>query len=228
MQRLVDLYIVFQLVKKLTTPFNKTDAFKRGIIDAKGNVLRPFKSLTDPKDKAAWTWLDILMNNLKRLLAKIPGGQSAFFTYAMAFWLLKEPKTKLQTASRMNERRLSEEVLGVAADKYLTEATDLTHFVSEAVSELGNGPIREQRLLDEALDVFAGKKVFAVDSGTFHRCRLGKRKHARYEQYVGNGPVGQKIREYGRSRQGKNGIILVDETTGAMLYLRHPGLYHPK
>lgn len=225
MQRLVDLYIVFQLVKKLTTPFNKTEAFARGIIDAKGNVLRPFKSLTNPKDKAAWTWLDILMNNLKRLLAKIPGGQSAFFTYAMAFWLLKEPITKLQRASRFAEQRLSEEVLGVAADKYLSEATDLTQLMSEAVPEMGNGPIREQRLHEEQ-EMFAGRKVFSVDSDTFHRCRLGKRKHARYEQYVGNGTTGQKIREYGRSRHGKNGIILVDQTTGAMLYLRHPGLYH--
>lgn len=227
MQRLVDLYIVFQLVKKLTTPFNKTDAFKRGIIDAKGNVLRSYKTLTDPKDKAAWTWLDILMNNLKRLLAKIPGGQSTFFTYTMAFWLLKEPLVKLQRASRMTEQQLSEAVLGVAADKYLSEATDLTLLVSEAASELGNGPLRGQRLREEQ-DVFAGRKVFAVDSDTFHRCRLGKRKHARYEQYVGTSAVGQKIREYGRSRHGKNGIILVDETTGAMLYLRHPGLYHPK
>jgi len=227
MQRLVDLYIVFQLVKKLTTPFNKTEAFKRGIIDAKGNVLRSYKTLRDAKDKAAWTWLDILMNNLKRLLAKIPGGQSAFFTYAMAFFLLKEPLVKLREAAKMSEQQLCESVLGVAADKYLSEATDLTLLASDLISEMGNGPLSEQCIQEED-GVFAGRKVFAVDSNTFHRCRLSKRKHARYEEYVGNGPVGQKIREYGRSRKGKNGIILVDEVTGAMLYLRHPGLYHPK
>lgn len=138
MQRLVDLYIVFQLVKKLTTPFNKTEAFKRGIIDAKGNVLRSYKTLRDAKDKAAWTWLDILMNNLKRLLAKIPGGQSAFFTYAMAFFLLKEPLVKLREAAKMSEQQLCESVLGVAADKYLSEATDLTLLASDLISELGN------------------------------------------------------------------------------------------
>ena len=223
MQRLVDLYIVFQLVKKLTTPFNKTDAFKRGIIDAKGNVLRPYKTLTDPKDKAAWTWLDILMNNLKRLLAKIPGGQSAFFTYTMAFWLLKEPITKLQKASRFNESQLSEAVLGASADKYLTEATVLTEQLSALSADIGKGQTGETR--NQPSDMFAGRRVFSVDSATFHRCRLGKRKHARYEEYVGNGPSGQAIREYGRSRHGRRGIILVDETTGAMLYLRHPGNY---
>lgn len=226
MQRLVDLYIVFQLVKKLTTPFNKTDAFKRGIIDEKGNVLRAFKTLKDPKDKAAWTWLDVLMNNLKRLLAKIPGGQSTFFTYAMAFFLLREPIKKLREATHFNESELSEAVLGASADKYLTEAVDLTTYLSEQLSELGTGQLRESRIQEE-LDTFAGRKVFAVDSDTFQRCRLGKRKYARYEQYVGTDDVGQAIRNYGRSSQGKNGIILIDERTGAMIYLRHPGLYHP-
>jgi len=223
MQRLVDLYIVFQLVKKLTTPFNKTEAFKRGIIDAAGNVLRPHKTLTDTKDKAAWTWLDILMNNLKRLLAKIPGGQSAFFTYAMAFWLLKEPITKLQKASRFNESQLSEAFLGPSADKYLSEAMVLTEQLPAMSAGIGNRHTGETR--SHFTDTFAGRKVFAVDSDTFQRCRLGKRKHARYEQYVGTGPQGQAIRDYGRSRDGRRGIILVDNTTGAMLYLRHPGNY---
>lgn len=226
MQRLIDIYIVFQLVKKLTTVFNKTDAFKRGIIDAKGNVIRSYRTLTDPKDKAAWTWLDILLNNLKRLLAKIPGGQSALFTYAMAFWLLREPLQKLQRASRFTEHRLSEEVLGVANDKYLTEAIELTSYSSEQVSDIGNRQLRESRDQDDVrTNMFAGRKVFSVDSDTFRKCRLGKYKHARYATYVGAGAVGEAIRSYGRSRHGKNGIIVVDETTGAMLYLRNPGRY---
>jgi len=224
MQRLIDIYIVFQLVKKLTTPFNKTDAFKRGIIDAAGNVLRPYKTLKDTKDKAAWTWLDILMNNLKRLLSKIPGGQSTFFTYAMAFWLLKEPILKLQKASRFSEAKLSETILGASADKYLSEAMTLTEQLSALSAEIGNGQTGKTR--NQPFNMFAGRRVFSVDSNTFHRCRLGKYKHARYDKYVGNGPRGQEIREYGRSRHGRRGIILVDETTGAMLYLRHPGNYH--
>lgn len=224
MQRLVDIYIVFQLVKKLTTPFDKTDAFKRGIIDASGNVLRSYKTLKDPKDKAAWTWLDILMNNLKRLLSKIPGGSSRFFTYAMAFWLLKEPMSKLQRASKFTESQLSEAVLGASADKYLSEAIRLTEEFSAQSADSGNSQTGETR--DHDSDTFAGCRVFTVDSTTFHRCRNGKRKHARYEAYVGNESRGQKIREYGRSRHGRRGIILVDETTGAMLFLRYPGNYH--
>lgn len=224
MQRLVDIYIVFQFVKKLTTPFIKTDAYKRGIIDEKGNVLRPYKTLKDAKDKAAWTWLDILINNLKRLMSKLPGGQSAFFTYAMAFFLLREPISKLRLASRFGESKLFESVVsGPHSDKYLTEAAQLVHTSSEYLTEQGEGPLGQKAFTHH--DTFAGCRVFVVDSDTFRKCRLGKRRYARYEQYVGDIPLAQSIREYAATRRGRRGIILSDEKTGAMLYLKYPYSY---
>ena len=75
-------------------------------------------------------------------------------------------------------------------------------------------------------EYFASCRVFAVDSDTFHRCRFGKRRHARYAGYVGTEETGIKIREYGRSRRGQKGIILVDNATGAMLFLRRPHNSH--
>ena len=47
-----------------------------------------------------------------------------------------------------------------------------------------------------------------------------KRKYAKYEEYVGADEVGQQIREYGNSNYGKP-IIVQDEITGAMMYLRY-------
>lgn len=224
MQRLVDIYIVFQFVKKLTTPFVKTDAYKRGIIDDKGNVLRPYKTLTDAKDKAAWTWLDILINNLKRLMAKLPGGQSAFFTYAMSFFLLREPVSKLRQASRVGESQLREMVLnGPNATKYITEAAELVHESSSYLTEQGVGPTGQEA--PTSYTTFAGRRVFVVDTDTFRKCRLGKRRYARYEQYIGDIPLAQSIREYAATRQGRKGIILADEQTGAMLYLKYPYSY---
>ena len=40
MSRAIDLLITYRVVKMLVTPFNKTDAFKRGIIDKDGKVLK--------------------------------------------------------------------------------------------------------------------------------------------------------------------------------------------
>ena len=36
----VDLFLVFSFIKRLVTPFRKWDAYKQGIIDEKGKVLK--------------------------------------------------------------------------------------------------------------------------------------------------------------------------------------------
>ena len=67
---------------------------------------------------------------------------------------------------------------------------------------------------------FAGKDVFIVDADTYYTCRLGKRKYARYEKYVGSGLLGQAIREYGL-KYPKRPIILQNGEGGPMLYLKY-------
>ena len=40
MANLVDLYTVYRILRKLTMPFDQWDAYKLGVIDADGNVLK--------------------------------------------------------------------------------------------------------------------------------------------------------------------------------------------
>ena len=82
-------------------------------------------------------------------------------------------------------------------------------------------PSKKPKLQEET---FAGCQVFDVDSDIFQRSRLGKKKFDRYRTYVGTAQMGETIRQYGRTR-GHKGIILRDQTTGAMLFLRRPGRY---
>ena len=49
--RAVDMLITYRVVKLLVTPWEKQEAFKLGIIDKKGNVLRPNKTLKTSKDR---------------------------------------------------------------------------------------------------------------------------------------------------------------------------------
>lgn len=71
---------------------------------------------------------------------------------------------------------------------------------------------------------FAGNKVFVVPSDYYHRCRVGKVRYHTYEKYVGNDEIGQTIRQYGRDRKNKKKPIIVqDEKTGAMTYLKYGG-----
>jgi hypothetical protein len=85
------IYTVYQIIKKLTTPFEQTDAFKLGIIDKNGNVLRKRRTLKTQQEKEAYTVLDTLVFNIKKLLKRF-GGDSKLSSYVAALWLLKEEK----------------------------------------------------------------------------------------------------------------------------------------
>lgn len=86
----VDLFLVYQFIRRLATPFNKWDAYKLGIIDDAGKVLIKKKDLTTSEQKKAWGVFDILVANIKKLLAKVPGGSSRLASYAAALFLIKE------------------------------------------------------------------------------------------------------------------------------------------
>ncbi len=76
-----------------------------------------------------------------------------------------------------------------------------------------NPPVKKSKVLKRL------NNVFEVDTKYFIRCSLGKRKYARYEQYVGNEPIGEEIRNYGNKNPTKD-IIVRDKTSGVMQYLR--------
>lgn len=88
----IDLFLTYHFLKRLSTPFEEWDAYKLKIIDAEGNVLRKAKTLTKPEEISAWGYFDRLVANLKKLLAKVPGGKTKIASYAAALLLIKEHK----------------------------------------------------------------------------------------------------------------------------------------
>ena len=90
--RAVDLLIAYRVIKMLVTPFNKQPAFKYGIIDDKGKVLKKFNTIKGTNEKQSYTVLHRFVFNLKRLLAKVGiKGKLGSFAVAAAL-LLKENK----------------------------------------------------------------------------------------------------------------------------------------
>mgnify|MGYP001269850220 CR=1 FL=1 len=90
--RAVDLLIAYRVIKMLVTPFNKQPAFKYGIIDDKGKVLKKFNTIKGTSEKQSYTVLHRFVFNLKRLLAKVGiKGKLGSFAVAAAL-LLKENK----------------------------------------------------------------------------------------------------------------------------------------
>ena len=90
--RAVDLIITYRVIKLLITPFNRQEAYKYGIIDDKGKVLRKFRTLQKPEEKKAYTLLHRFVFNLKRILQKVGlGGKLGSFAVALGL-LIKEDK----------------------------------------------------------------------------------------------------------------------------------------
>ena len=92
MSRVIDALVAYRVLKLLVTPFNKTEAFRLGIIDEKGKVLiksKQIKKLPNSTEaRNAYTLLIRFVFNLKRMLSKIgirgPLGSAA--AAALAFF----------------------------------------------------------------------------------------------------------------------------------------------
>ena len=96
MGRAIDLFVTYRFLRLLTTPFEKTDAYKLGIIDENGNRIRqpnstkPAVELATIEQKNSYTILHKLVFNIKKLFAKVPGLRTKVGTYAAALFLLKD------------------------------------------------------------------------------------------------------------------------------------------
>ena len=210
MANLVDLYLVYRILRLFTTPFGEWEAYKTGVIDDEGNIVVPSDKRTIAQDDS-FTKFDLLILKLKRVLEKLPFGKTKLASYAAALFLLKEEKN-------IKEETLEEQFLDYYNGKtYLSEGIeeDIAN-VTGGIAGLDGNPPASKSFLRR----FAKNDVFVVDTERFNKARVGKKKYLKYEKYVGNDEVGNAIRNYGR-KYPKKPIILQDDKTGSMIFLRH-------
>ena len=72
MGRAIDLFVTYRFIKLLVTPFEKTEAFKLGIIDKDGNRIKEEgtnkpTTLRTIAEKNAYTILHKLVFNIKKI-----------------------------------------------------------------------------------------------------------------------------------------------------------------
>lgn len=105
MSRIIDNLIAFRILQKLVRPFDQTDAYRLGIIDAKGKNLIKSNSFTTSQQRDAYTYLDRLVFNVKKLINRLPGGESKMKNLVAALFLVKEYyESKNRTTSLMEDR----------------------------------------------------------------------------------------------------------------------------
>ena len=132
--RAVDLLITYRIMKLLVTPFDKQEAFKYGIIDKQGKVLRPWRTISKTAEKQSYTILHRFVFNLKRILQKAGlGGRLGTFAVALAT-LIRENKEFKQHQSLIESTIV----------KYLKEQKLYEKLLQEEGHIVGNKQITEQ------------------------------------------------------------------------------------
>ena len=169
MGRAIDLFVTYRFIKLLVTPFEKTDAFKLGIIDADGKrILEPGTSnkptiLRTVEEKSAYTVLHKLVFNIKKIFGKVPGLRTKLGTYAAALFLLKDTFKESVDDPDVFEKEFM---------KYLKEeGYEIDNSISEEVIGFGEVlPKGEYKLAsdilnkeEEELSAKKGDKVVAYD-----------------------------------------------------------------
>ena len=89
LKRAADIAYTFRFIRMMVMDWKDWDAYKQGVIDENGKRNRNVKLDTDEK-KSSYTPFIRLAANIKRLIAKIPGGGSRLGSFASALFLIKE------------------------------------------------------------------------------------------------------------------------------------------
>ena len=171
MGRAIDLFVTYRFIKLLVTPFNKTDAYKLGIIDENGKRkmektvafgMQPTR-LTTPQQKSAYTVLHKLVFNIKKIFGKVPGLRTKLGTYAAALFLLKDTFKESVDDPDVFEKEFM---------KYLKEqGVEFDDSISEEVIGFGEVLPKGEYVLvndilnseEEELQAKTGDKVIAYD-----------------------------------------------------------------
>ena len=180
MSRVVDALVAYRVLKLLVTPFNKTEAFRLGIIDAKGKVLIKSREITRVSDnidsstrmkmRNAYTLLIRFVFNLKRLLGKVgvrgPLGSAA--AAAFAFFKEQSGEQLSENAALDIEREIYKYITSEGFEFDLSEnyGEPLTEGTYKVKHDIYNSEgevvinIDEEVYFKETTDIIMGYDVF--------------------------------------------------------------------
>lgn len=156
---LVDLFLVYQFIKRLATPFTEWEAYKQGVIDADGNILKKKSERKTRSEIESFRIFDLMILKLKRLLAKVPGGSSRIASYAAALWLIRE-WNHFSDESLLNEEVSEDEILE-SIDIFINRYTYYTRLVENVNQKSDLDEIFSTRFFQETPTVNVGSGAIA-------------------------------------------------------------------
>jgi len=221
MSQVIDNLIAYRVLSLLVKPFNETEAFKLGIIDANGAVLIKARDLTTQEQKNAYNYLHRLVFNLKRMLNKLPGGESKFKNIVAALFVLKESyktrSTKIDEDQLLKAIKLLDEGVVFVEEQLIVE----DFFIVEDVMSAGGAPASEfggianvtGTRVSTDQPVIRKKKPrrfakFVVNDEVFDKFANGKAKFRKWAEYLNMEDEGQKM-IYNFAKKNPDGVIIL-------------------
>ena len=213
--RIVDNLIALRIIYLLVTPFEKTEAFKLGLIDANGNKLKDAQTSAETN---ATSMLHRLVWNLKRIINLAPGGKSRIGSLVAAYLLVKESyeQEKIPTDKELFEsyKKYAEE------DHQLTEQVVIevyTTLFEDAPVNATGVPVSTDAPAIRKKRKFAS---FDVNSDTFKNFKSGKAKYRKWSSYLNlSDETHQKIYSY--AKRNPRGILVLKDDKGNMKGIRY-------
>jgi hypothetical protein len=169
-------FFTYRFLRILTQRWEDMDAYKLGIIDENGNILKKTRQLRTAEEKSAYTIFHRLVFNLKKLLEKVPLGRTRIASYAAAMFLLREhtEMTEEQLQSVFDQLDIDLGDLELSESVYINEDQSLmpgTYYLKEDMMSPRTGE----------LVALKGSKIqvneFTQPAGSIFGCNVYKVNH---------------------------------------------------
>jgi len=211
MSRIVDNLIAYRILSMLVTPFDKTPAYRLGIVDEKGKILRKMAELRTDEERNAYTYLHRLVFNLKRILIKLPGGDSKLKNIVAAFFLIKECYEKNDSTAMLEEKymvileKLEQKNITLVEEELFVE--EFMFLNEDAVANVTGAGVSTDI---PVVKMKTGRRyaAFVVNDDIFKRFKKGKKKFSQWKEYLNLEDEGEQL-IYKYATKNPKGILIL-------------------
>jgi hypothetical protein len=195
----------------LVTSFDKTSAYRLGIVDETGKVLRKMADLRTDEERNSYTYLHRLVFNLKRILNKLPGGESKLKNIVAAFFLIKECYEKNDSAALLEEKymailqKLEEQNITLVEEELLIE--EFMFLNEDGIANVTGAGVSTDIPVAK---MKSGRRyaAFVVNDSVFKRFTKGKKKFSQWKEYLNLEDDGEQL-IYNYAKKNPKGVLIL-------------------
>jgi len=204
MSRLIDNLVAYRVLSMLVTNFTDTKAFKLGIIDAKGKNLRKSYTLKTTEERDAYNYLNRLVFNMKKIINRLPGGESKLKSITAAYFLVKEYYESNNRTTSLMEQKYIHLLEKLDNDLYLVEEeliikkwieeSQITELSTELLARYKTASHASAKASDEAGNYKKGDKRFSgINKATRKQFDNDLKKHGQYQEEMAANCTGAAV-----------------------------------